>query len=143
MEKNLCYSFLIQTLVSSAYRAHLFLFPPWFKQTHPQVFLKSFKLLVQFKKIFPSTFFSPSHQCKEEFFRPPTAVPRRVTESAHAPFYIFLLADSNVSLFSLAAVVNSNARLPTQGWGVVLATDLITPMTLRSVCYVSLPLARG
>lgn len=41
-KKKPCYSFLIQTIFSGVYRAHLFLFLLWFKDTHPQVFLKSF-----------------------------------------------------------------------------------------------------
>lgn len=110
-----------------------FLFPPWFKQTHLQL------LLVQFKKNFPSAFFFPSDECKEEFFRLPTAILCRVTESARAPFYsIILLAATNVSPFSLVAVVNPNGRLLTWRWGLLLATDQVTPMTLRSATFLFL-----
>lgn len=134
-KKPHCYSFLIQTIFSGVYRAHLFLFPPWFKETHPQVFLKSFKLLVHFENIFPSSFLSPSDPFKEKFFRLPTAVPHRHYRVSSCLSLHFLLAGISVSPFSLTS------------WkrGALLATDLLilTTHLKHGICHVSLPLARG
>lgn len=114
-KKTHCYSFLIQTIFSGVYRACLFLFLPWFKETHPQVFLKSFKLLMHFKNIFPSSFLSPSDQRKEKFFRLPTAVPCRHYRVTLCLSLHFLLAGISGSLFSLTS------------WkrGALLATELL------------------
>lgn len=88
--KNTCYSFLIQTIFSGVYRAHLFLFLPCFKETHPQVCLKSFNSWCILITSFLAIFF-PSDQCKGMFFRLHTPAPHRHYRVSPCLFFTFFV----------------------------------------------------